>query len=76
MYHSDASQNVDILAFQGQGTVDQVVSNMGPGRVYFKASYWPAKLAQTTNFNQLLPGSPVEIVGREGLTLLIRPLTK
>jgi membrane protein implicated in regulation of membrane protease activity len=61
--------------FRGHGFVDQVVTETSRGRVYFKASFWPAQLAHSNITQSLLPGEPIEVVGRKGITLLIRPLT-
>jgi membrane protein implicated in regulation of membrane protease activity len=60
--------------FQGRGVVDEVITPSFPGRVYFQASYWPARLLQPAACSVLQPGTPVEIVDRESLTLLVQPL--
>ncbi|WP_225889470.1 NfeD family protein [Halomicronema hongdechloris] len=44
------------------------------GRVRFQASYWPARLFNGSRWPALAPGEPVEVVGRDGITLLIKPL--
>ena len=64
-----------LLAFKGHGFVDQVVTETNRGRVYFKASFWPAQLAYSNTTQSLLPGERIEVIGRKGSTLLIRPLT-
>ncbi|MEM7063457.1 MAG: NfeD family protein [Cyanobacteria bacterium P01_B01_bin.77] len=61
---------------QRQGRIDRQVTIQNPGRVYFYATYWPARLSQTATFNELNPGDPVEVVGRDGLTLLVKPLSQ
>lgn len=62
--------------FQRQGRIDRRVTAQNPGRVYFYATYWPARLAPTATRNELHPGDQVEVVGREGLTLLVKPLSQ
>lgn len=64
----------DLSPFQGRGTINRLVTPQHPGRVYFQATYWPARLFQTATLSELQPGDPVEVVGREGLTLLVKPL--
>ena len=59
---------------QRQGRIDRQVTVQNPGRVYFYATYWPARLSSTATLNELNPGDQVEVVGREGLTLLVKPL--
>ena len=71
---SDFLQDTDLFPFQGQGIVQQAIAPPYAGRVYFRATYWPARLAQTAMVGELQPGDPVEVLGREGLTLLVKPL--
>lgn len=73
MSFSPLSPSADLTAFQGRGVVECRITPANPGRVSFQASYWPARLVQSSR-PQLNPGDPVEIVGREGLTLLVKPL--
>lgn len=75
MSRSTLLQPADITAFQGRGVVERAISPSTPGRVYFKASYWPARLFQPDANSDLPPGAPVEVVGRESLTLLVKPLS-
>lgn len=70
----DFFQNTDLFPFEGRGTVERTVKPFYPGRVRFQATYWPARLWDTQSADSLQPGAPVQIVGREGLTLLIKPL--
>ncbi len=71
---SDFLQNTDLFPLQGQGIVQQAILPPYSGRVRFRATYWPARLSQTTTLGKLQPGDPVEVVGRDGLTLLVQPL--
>ena len=72
---STLSHSVDMDMFQGRGVVERAITPSTPGRVYFQASYWPARLFQPDANSDLPPGAPVEVVGRESLTLLVKPLS-
>jgi membrane protein implicated in regulation of membrane protease activity len=74
MNRSTPFSNNDFSTFQSRGTVNRLVTTQHPGRVHFQATYWPARLSQTATLSELQPGDPVEVVGREGLTLLVKPL--
>ncbi|MEM6837306.1 MAG: NfeD family protein [Cyanobacteria bacterium P01_C01_bin.120] len=71
---SDFFQVTEMSPFQGRGIVQQAIAPPYAGRVYFRATYWPARLSQTAKLDKLQPGAPVEVVGRDGLTLLVKPL--
>ncbi|MEO1069830.1 MAG: NfeD family protein [Cyanobacteria bacterium J06638_6] len=71
---STLSPSSDLTAFQGRGIVERTITPSTPGRVYFRASYWPARFFQTDANSELSPGAPVEVVDRDGLTLLVKPL--
>jgi membrane protein implicated in regulation of membrane protease activity len=43
------------------------------GRVRFQGSYWRARFAMLHTQQDAYPGELVEIIGREGLTLIVRP---
>jgi len=57
------------------GIVDEEVGVL-PGRLKFKASYWPAMLDEDFADRNLTlqPGQQVLVVGRVNITLLVRPL--
>jgi membrane protein implicated in regulation of membrane protease activity len=55
------------------GIVDQAIAPNQPGRVKYQASYWPARLYQVTGSVQLQAQQAVQVVGREGITLLVQP---
>lgn len=61
---------------QRQGRIDCQVTVQNPGRVYFYATYWPARLSPTATLNELNPGDLVEVVDRKGLTLIVKPLSQ
>ena len=51
--------------------VERTINGFFSGRVYFQATYWPARLLNPQFSDKLLPGTMVIVVGREGLTLLV-----
>ena len=53
--------------------VEKTISPSCSGRVYFQATYWPARFYQSDCQITSLPGDNVTIIGRQGLTLLVRP---
>jgi membrane protein implicated in regulation of membrane protease activity len=55
------------------GVVDQVIAPNQPGRIKYQASYWPARLYQVKGAIQLDSQQVVQVVGREGITLLVQP---
>ncbi|NER81762.1 MAG: hypothetical protein F6K42_19810 [Leptolyngbya sp. SIO1D8] len=61
-------------SFSGFGRVERTINGYYSGRVYFEATYWPAKLQQPQKTCKLSPGSRVRVMGREGLTLLVSPV--
>ncbi len=63
----------DLNPFIGQGRVEQLISAKRQGRIYFQGTFWPAKLAQSQPAC-CQPGETVEVVGRQGLALLVVPV--
>jgi membrane protein implicated in regulation of membrane protease activity len=55
------------------GVVDQIITLNQPGRIKYQASYWPARLYQVKGSIQLDSQQVVQVVGREGITLLVQP---
>ena len=54
--------------------VQEAITATKPGRVKFKASYWPAKLHQPQRGIKpvkLEKDQAVSVIGREGITLLV-----
>jgi membrane protein implicated in regulation of membrane protease activity len=66
-----------IILFQAQdqtnGTVSKSITSKQPGRIKCQAVYWPASLYKAQPNISLQPGQTVKVVGRQGLTLLVRP---
>jgi len=74
MHLTDVFQTPELFPYRGRGVVARTISPADRGRVRFQASYWPARLFNGSWCQPLAPGEPVEVVGREGITLLIKPL--
>lgn len=58
--------------FSGVAIVDELIRPGFQGRVYFRSSWWPARSEQLL---LLYKGRSVEVVGIEGITLLVRPIS-
>ncbi|MBO9997555.1 MAG: NfeD family protein [Cyanobacteria bacterium SID2] len=54
-------------------TVSDTVSPSSDGRVFFRGSYWPARFYTLPPQALVQPGQSVNIVGRDGITLLVVP---
>ncbi|WP_144053607.1 NfeD family protein [Baaleninema simplex] len=54
-------------------TVTNSVSPETAGRVFFKGTYWPARFYTLRPQTLVRPGQSVNIIGRDGITLLIVP---
>ncbi|AOX02502.1 hypothetical protein BJP34_26395 [Moorena producens PAL-8-15-08-1] len=57
----------------GVGKVERTITPTKPGRVKFKATYWPARLCDHDSQVTLMPDDQVTVVGRHGITLLVVP---
>ncbi|NEP49020.1 MAG: hypothetical protein F6K65_09400 [Moorea sp. SIO3C2] len=57
----------------GVGKVERTITPTKPGRVKFKATYWPARLCDHDSQVTLVPDDQVTVVGRHGITLLVVP---
>jgi len=64
----------EIFSTPLKGTVTKAIALNAPGRVKCMASYWPAKIYQVDRPVTLKPDQLVSVIGRQGLTLLVRPL--
>jgi formylglycine-generating enzyme required for sulfatase activity len=68
------AQQIQRFSKSGVGEVVEAIAPNKRGRVKFGGSYWSAQLypeAQT----QVLPSEQVSVVGRDGITLLVTPIT-
>lgn len=69
-YSSQQDRQTGIIGVQGQAIVEQTIQPNKPGRVKFRASWWSARCLE----NITIPiGEWVDIVGAQGITLLVEP---
>ena len=61
-------------SFKGTGKVERTIAHDQSGRVYFQATYWPAKFCNSACQLKAFPGESIKIIGRQGLTLLVSPI--
>lgn len=66
---------IEIFAAPVEGVVDRPANATRPGRVKTMGTTWNARLYQLEDEIPIAPGERVLVVGRQGLTLLIVPLT-
>ena len=69
------SENSGKFSFYGFGQVKRTINGYYSGRIYFQATYWPARLQQPQAQCKLPPGTWVKVKGRDGLTLLVSPVS-
>ncbi|WP_072621119.1 NfeD family protein [Spirulina major] len=56
------------------GVITDTVTLDQKGRIRFQGSFYPAQLAEQNMSDELSPGTTVQVLGRLGITLLIRPV--
>jgi hypothetical protein len=66
-----APETIEFFIYPGIGEVEQTITLHQRGRVKFMATYWFAQFYPPNNPRLALPGTPVRVIGREGLTLLV-----
>ena len=71
MVRSNTTSSVKLFRQPGTGKVEKTINHTHPGRVKWRASSWPAQFYQTDSKEMILPGEPVSVVGRQGITLLV-----
>ena len=62
--------------FPGNG-VAEVMVDLDPyrgGRIAYQSTFWPAQSVDSIGSGSIPRGSQVKVVGRVGLTQLVRPL--
>jgi len=62
----------ELKRFNGLAIVDELIHPAARGRVRFRSSLWPARCEQLTSICQ---GRTVEVIGVEGITLVVRPVS-
>lgn len=71
---SESPEKITLFPKPGKGIIEQIITESQPGRVNFQATYWPARLYYPEQEVTLLPNTPVTVVGRQGITLLVVPV--
>lgn len=66
---------IELFAAPVEGIVDRPADATRPGRIRTMGTIWNARLYQFENQLAVAAGDRVLVVGRQGLTLLIVPLT-
>jgi membrane-bound serine protease (ClpP class) len=61
------------VAIGGSDMVGMATTMRGPGSVYVEGELWNAR---TAGHAEVDPGTPVRIVGRESMTLIVEPLSE
>lgn len=74
MNSSLTSYEIKLFSQPGTGVVEEAITAIRPGRVKFRATYWPARYYGQDNQATLLPNAQVIVVGRQGITLLVVPV--
>lgn len=71
-----------LFSISTTGIVDVKITRRRPGRVWYEATYWPARLQVSDDLSdelldgttELLPEQEVQVVGREGIMLIVIPI--
>ncbi len=65
---------IEWFAYVELGEVEQAITPHQRGRVRCMATSWFARLYQPNGQTEVLPGTTVKAIGRQGLTLLVMPI--
>lgn len=66
-------EEMNLFSEPGTGKVEKTITPHNPGRVKYKATYWPAEVCSDFQVT-LEPEDPVTVVGRRGITLIVVPV--
>ncbi len=66
-----APETIEFFPQAAIGRVERPITQHQRGRVRFMATTWFAQFYQPSAQKEVLPGTPVKVIGREGLTLLV-----
>lgn len=75
MSSEPAPEEITLFPEPSPGKVEQTIATTQPGRVEFQATYWPARFYHCEGEVTLVPDDPVMVVGRQGITLLVVPVS-
>jgi len=68
-------EKVEMFSEAFMGTVEKKITPNQPGRVRCLASYWPARFYHSNCEVTVFPDDFVKVVGREGITMLVVPVS-
>jgi hypothetical protein len=64
-------ETIEWFPYVELGEVEQAITTHQRGRVRFMATSWFARFYQPNGQTEVLPGTTVKVIGRQGLTLLV-----
>jgi membrane protein implicated in regulation of membrane protease activity len=74
----DLTHTVELFKEPKIARVERMITNRLKGRVFFEGTYWPARVYEAAegvvSDYAMDVSSPVMVVGRHGLTLLVLPM--
>jgi membrane protein implicated in regulation of membrane protease activity len=70
-----SSNQIKLFSKPVTGRVEKTIAPEQPGRVQCQGSYWPARLYDPECQATLLPNEAIAVVGRQGIMMLVIPLT-
>lgn len=73
---SESLTKITLFPKPGKGIIEEIITESQPGRVNFQATYWPARLYNPEQKVILLPNTSVNVIGRQGITLLVVPISE
>ena len=54
--------------------VEEMITPQQDGRIFFESTYWNARFYDLGYKTTAFPGEKIQVVGRDGLTLLVMPV--
>lgn len=70
-----APSEVEIFSEALMGIVEKKIAQNQPGRVKCLATYWPARFFHSNCNAVVFPAELVKVVGRQGITMLVVPVS-
>jgi hypothetical protein len=67
-------ETIEWFTYIELGEVEQAITPHQRGRVRCMATSWFARFYQPNGQAEVLPGTTVKVIGRQGLTLLVMPV--
>lgn len=71
-----ATSSVEIFSQPGLGFVERTITPTQLGQIKFQGVFWRAQLYDQSKDAVLQPASPVMVLGRKGITLLVETITE